>query len=187
MTTLHDFKSMMAGGGARANQFRVYLTFPKFVSNGTLAADQSRFLISAASLPEQTLGVASVQFRGREVKWAGDRTTSPWTVTIYNDTDFNIRSAMESWSQGIVESETNRGRTYADLYQVDAFVQQLDRNDVVLKTYKFMGLWPLQVGEISLDYSSNDQIESFSVTFDYLDFITDGIDPKVGQSGPILF
>lgn len=176
MTTIQAFKSTMAGGGARPNQFRVHLTLPSFVpDNG--ATRKATFMISAASLPEQTLGVASVQFRGREVKWAGDRTTSPWTVNVYNDTDFSIRDAFEYWSQGIVENFTNFGRTTAAEYQVTGTIEQLDRNDNVLKTYTFFDMWPIQVGEIALDYGSNDQIETFTCTFDYLYFELDNVDP----------
>lgn len=184
MTTIHAFKSQMAGGGARPNQFRVTLTFPTWVG-GQVAERQVPFMVSSASLPEQTLGVAGVQFRGREVKWAGDRTTSPWTVNCYNDTDFEIRSAMETWSQGVVENETNRGRTSTISYQTQALVEQLDRNDQVLKSYKFIDLWPIQVGEIALDFGANDQIETFPITFDYLYFLTDNVDGQVGVDGPI--
>lgn len=182
MTTIQAFKSTMAGGGARPNQFRVHLTLPSFVPDNGVTRDAT-FLISAASLPEQTLGVAGVQFRGRDVKWAGDRTTSPWTVNIYNDTDFNIRSALEYWSQGIVENFTNLGRTRADDYQVTATVEQLDRNDNVLKSYTFVDLWPIQVGEIALDFGSNDQIETFTCTFDYLYFFLDNVDPNEVTAG----
>jgi hypothetical protein len=184
MTSIHAFKHQMSGGGARANQFRVTLTFPTFVG-GQVAERQIPFMVSAASLPEQTLGIASVPFRGREIKWAGDRTTSPWSVNVYNDTDFEIRSALETWSQGIVENETNRGRTKALQYQTQALVEQLDRNDQVLKQYKFIDLWPVQVGEIQLDYGANDQIEMFPVTFDYLYFLTDNVDGQVGTDGDI--
>jgi hypothetical protein len=184
MTTIHSFKSQMAGGGSRPNQFRVTLTFPSWVG-GNVAEQKIPFMVSAASLPESTLGIASVQFRGREIKWAGDRTFSPWTVNVYNDTDFEIRSALESWSQGIVENETNRGRTTAPQYQTQALVEQLDRNDQVLKTYIFTDFWPIQIGEIGLDYGANDQIEAFPVTFDYLEWIASDVSGFVGTSGPI--
>ena len=32
---------------------------------------------------------------------AGDRTFEPWSVTVVNDGDFNIRKAFEKWSRGI--------------------------------------------------------------------------------------
>ena len=36
-------------------------------------------------------------FRGRQLKVAGDRTFEPWTATIINDTDFNVRN---QWKDG---------------------------------------------------------------------------------------
>lgn len=175
-TSIQSFKAQLAGGGARANQFKVILTFPSWVQTGNVAGQRCQFLISATSLPDQNLGVATVPYRGREVKWAGDRTFSPWSVNVYNDTDFLIRNAFETWSQGIVENDSNKGLTEKDAYQMDAYVYQLDRNDNILKTYKFIDLWPTNIGDISLDYGANDQIEIFPVTFDFLSFETSDVD-----------
>lgn len=186
MATIQQYKQAMNGGGARANQYRVSLFLPNWVAGGEFASQKAQFTIGAASLPEQTLGVASLPFRGRDIKWAGDRTFSPWNVNVYNDADFAVRNALESWSQGIVENESNRGRTFASQYQTQSLVEQLDRNDQVLKTYVFYDLWPIQVGEISLDWGSNDQIEVFPVTFDFLTFEGSDVDGRVGDSGPIL-
>lgn len=186
MTSIHQYKNAMVGGGSRPNQFRITLTFPSWVAGGEFAGEKAQFTVGAASLPEQTLGVASLPFRGRDIKWAGDRTFGPWSVNVYNDTEFAVRNALESWSQGIVENESNRGRTNALQYQTQSLVEQLDRNDQVLKTYVFYDLWPIQVGEIGLDWGNNDQIEIFPVTFDFLTFEASDVDGRVGDSGPIL-
>ena len=55
-------------------------------------------MIKAAELPASNVGDIPVAFRGRILHVAGDRTFDPWTVTIINDVDFGIRSAMERWS-----------------------------------------------------------------------------------------
>lgn len=172
MARIQDFKSQMQYGGSRSNQFICTITFPAWADPTGQAGPKCQFLISSASLPEQTLGVATVPYRGREVKWAGDRTFAPWSVNVYNDADFVIRNAFELWSQGIVENQSNNGFTDKSQYQVNARVDQLDRNDNILKTYTFVDLWPVQIGDIALDFGANDQIEIFPVTFDYLLFET---------------
>ena len=52
-------------------------------------------------------------------------------------------------------------------YQVDAFVDQLDRNGATIKSYTLRGAYPTTIGSITLGMGTNDQIESFDVSFDY--------------------
>lgn len=165
--SINSFKSQLAGGGSRANQFRVILTFPNYVPTGPLATLKAGFLVTAAALPASTLGTTPVYYRGREVKYSGERRFAPWQVTVLNDTDFVIRNALEIWQQGISENATNKGRVVASQYQATAIVQQLDRNDNILKQYEFIDIYPSVIGDIPLDYSTNDVLETFPVTFDY--------------------
>ena len=58
-------------------------------------------------------------------------------------------------------------------YQVDGFVDQLDRNGATLKSYTYRGLFPTALAGIDLNYATNDAIEEFSVTFNYQYFETD--------------
>ena len=50
-------------------------------------------------------------------------------------------------------------------YSVDATVTQYGKSGDILKTYKFVGLFPVDVAAIDLDWSSNDSIEEYSATF----------------------
>jgi hypothetical protein len=109
MADIADFKAQMTGGGARPNQFRVELIFPSYVVAGILASAQAQFLCKAAQLPASTIENIPVQYRGRAVNFAGERTFAPWTVTVYNDTNFNVRNAMERWSNGIQNYQTTNG------------------------------------------------------------------------------
>ena len=97
LRTITDFKSKMAGGGARPNLFEVELVFPDPIAIENDVKEKSRFLVKAAQLPASNITPIEVNFRGRILKIAGDRTFDTWTVTIINDVDFAIRSAMEKW------------------------------------------------------------------------------------------
>lgn len=176
MATISAFKAQMQGGGARPNQFRVELTFPAFVGGQASAAGQAaQFLCKSASLPASVLEDTMVNFRGRPVHMAGERSYQPWTVSIFNDTNFLIRNVMERWSNGIVNYTATNGILRPTDYQVDLSVHQLDRNDNVIKTYKLFDAWPQDVGPIQLDFDANNQIEQFEVIFLYNYFTTDGI------------
>ena len=76
------FKSALVNGGARPNQFAVQISFPSYVSQATRVAGESPFLVNVAELPGQVVNPAIVLYRGREVKFAGDRIYAPWTTTI---------------------------------------------------------------------------------------------------------
>lgn len=167
MANISDFKAQMIGGGARANQFRVELAFPTYVSAGPIVGIKSQFLCKAAQLPASTVEDVPVQYRGRAIHFAGERTFAPWTITVYNDTDFGIRNAMEQWSNGVQNLNATTGRTNPRDYQVDLLVHQLDRNGAIVKTYKFVDAYPTEVGAIALDFDTANAIETFDTTFTY--------------------
>ena len=171
MANISDFKAKLAGGGARANQFKVTMPFPGFASVGGETENMS-FLCSATQLPSSELGELTVNFRGRPIKIAGDRTIASWSVTCYNDTNFKLRDAFERWQNGINNMTDNEGLTNPADYQVDAFVDHLDRNGNTIKPYTLRGLFPTDIGAIALDYDTTDAIETFDVTFEYQYFET---------------
>ena len=172
MPNINEFKSRLRGGGARANQFKVTLPFPGYASVGGETSDLA-FLCSATALPGQTVGQVAIPFRGRVLNIAGDRTFEPWTITVLNDTDFKLYRAFERWMNGINNMTDNEGIANPADYQVDGFVDQLDRNGTTLKSYTYRGLYPEVLANMPLNYATNDIIESFDVTFRYQYFETD--------------
>ena len=159
-----DFKAKMVGGGARPNLFQATINFPGYAGGDV---ELTSFLCRAAQLPGSTVTPVIVPFRGRQLKVAGDRTFEDWPVTIFNDTDFNVRDAMERWMNGINAHSANTGLVNPVDYQADLFVDQLDKDGAVLKRYNFRGAFPTVVGPIVLDYEANDQIEVFEVNFTF--------------------
>lgn len=167
MANISDFKAQLIGGGARANQFRVELSFPTYVAAGPVVGLKSQFLCKAAQLPASMVENVPIQYRGRAVNIAGERTFAPWTITVYNDTDFAIRNAMEQWSNGVQNLASTNGRVNPRDYQVDLQVHQLDRNGATVKTYKFIDAYPTEIGAIALDFDQANTVETFDVTFTY--------------------
>ena len=175
MAQIDDFKANLIGGGARANQFRVTITEPAGIAIG-LDVRRTSFLVTASNMPGSTLGEIAVPFRGRSIFVTGDRPApDTWTVTFYNDTDFMIRNAMERWHNGINDFANNTGVTTPADYQTDLFVEQLDRDDTVLKTYIFRNAFPLTIGTIDLSNAEAGEIETFEVTWRYQHFEPSGV------------
>ena len=175
MAQIDDFKANLIGGGARANEFRVTVTPPPGIATG-LDVRGASFLVTTSSLPAQTMGEIPVPFRGRSIYIAGDRTFGDaWTTTFYNDTDFMIRDAMERWSNGINDFADNTGVIAPADYQSDLTVEQLDRDDTILKSYIFRSAWPTTVGAIELSSAEATAIETFDVTWRYQHFEASGV------------
>lgn len=197
LRTISDFKSILAGGGARPNLFEVSIdSFPTAaVAEGASLWNNEvrkdfRFMCKAAAIPASNIASIDVPFRGRIFKVAGDRTIDAWTVTIINDEGFILRNAFEEWSNLIADLDTNIGATDPSAYMVNAKVYQLGRGSVpssqdntgnsnaVLKEYEFIDIFPTNVSQIDLSYDSSDTIEEFTVEFQVQSF------SYTGQGGP---
>ena len=174
MARIDDFKATLIGGGARPNQFRVTITPPPGIAIG-LDVRRSSFLAKASNLPGQTLGEIPVPFRGRNIYIAGDREFETWSTTFINDTDFMVRNAIERWMNGINDLVENTGVSTPAEYSADLFVEQLDRDDTVLKNYIFRNAHPLTVAQIDVAYESTNALEEFEVTWRYQHFEASGV------------
>ena len=165
-----EFRANMIGDGARPNLFSVSLIFPTIVSNSSTAGQKITFMAKTAQLPGSTIGTVPVYYFGREMKFPGNRSFADWTLTIINDEDFAIRNSLESWMNAL-NSHTTNVRSGAALsstnYSVDASVTQYGKNGNELKKYNFVGMFPLDLAPIDLDWGSNDAIEEYTCTFAY--------------------
>ena len=174
MAQIDDFKANLIGGGARANQFRVTITPPPGIAIG-LDVRRSSFLAKASNLPGQTLGEIAIPFRGRNIYIAGDREFETLSTTFINDTDFMVRNAIERWMNGINDTAENTGVSSPAEYQADLFVDQLDRDDTVLKSYIFRNAYPLTAAQIDVAADTTNTIEEFEVTWRYQHFEASGV------------
>ena len=161
MATINQFKANLVGAGPRNNRFEVFI--PR-------AGNKIQFLCKTASLPGQTIETTTIKYKGLTVKLAGDRTFEDWAVTIYNDTEWSARTAIEDWMEDTVAKASSRGPVGYE-YMVDrATVTQLGRDDSVIATYEFFNMWPTVLAAVELDTEGGDAIETSDVTFSYSHF-----------------
>ena len=163
LRTISGFKSKLAGGGARPNLFEEEIAIPESIAIDNDVKERSRFLVKAAALPASNITPIDVNFRGRILKIAGDRTFDTWTITVLQDVDFSIRSAFEKWMNLINKMSDATGEQNPAVYQPDAYVHQLDRDGSTLRTYKFHDVFPTNISQIDLSYETVDAIEEFTV------------------------
>ena len=164
-----EFRANLIGEGARPNLFSVSLNFPTTVTNGSAAGQKTTFMAKTAQLPGSTVGNVTVPYFGRELKFVGNRTFTDWTLTIINDEDFLIRNSLENWMNQLNSHAGNvRAATAVSPtgYSVDAVVNQYGKaGGNPIKSYNFVGMFPVDLAAIDLDWGSNDSIEEYAVTF----------------------
>jgi hypothetical protein len=163
---IEEIRSQLTLGGARPTLFQVIISNP-VNSVGDL---KTPFMVRATNLPESELGTIQVPYFGRRVKLAGDRNYGTWRVTVINDEDFLIRNAMEQWSNAINSPQGNvRTLDTASplLYKSTAEVIQYSKTGIPIRTYKFNGIYPAVISNISLDWDNRNQIEEFNIDFEY--------------------
>ena len=172
--------------GVRPNMFQVDITFP-----GTVEADQTlvSYMCKSAALPASNIGVIEVPFRGRTVKIAGDRTFDNWSATFINDKEMKSRAYFEQWLNQINTHKANPGEIQdPTAYGRSVVIRQLEKDNSPagseLRSYKLWYAFPISTSAIDLAYDSNDQIEEFSVEFQYSYWtVGDDSDTTAGDSG----
>ena len=172
--------------GVRPNMFQVDITFP-----GTVEADQTlvSYMCKSAALPASNIGVIEVPFRGRTVKIAGDRTFDNWSATFINDKEMKSRAYFEQWLNQINTHKANTGPIQdPTAYGRSVVIRQLEKDNSPagseLRSYKLWYAFPISTSAIDLAYDSNDQIEEFSVEFQYSYWtVGDDSDTTAGDSG----
>ena len=166
---INSFRSQLEFDGARPNLFEVLMNFPAAVQPGN-AGQKMRVMAKATQLPPSIIGVAPIMYQGREVKLAGNTTYPEWTVTVINDEDHIIKNAFERWKNKMNQARANvRSPEFITpaAYCVDWVVNHLGKRGDTIKSYNFIGGFPVDVSPVDVDWGANDTVEEFTVTFQY--------------------
>ena len=164
-----EFKTQLAtgGGAARPSLYTVDINGPGSWSfNGA-----SNILVKAAAIPASTIAPLTTNYMGRAYKTPGFRTFDVWNVTVLNDEDMAARSNIISWMRALAGSlQGNRsaflGGKVPNSSEGDATVTQMGKDGKPKQSWKLYQMWPTELGEIALDWSS-DAIEEYTVAFAY--------------------
>ena len=175
--------------GVRPNMYKVDINFPTVGTGVGADKELVSFMCKSATLPASNVGVIEVPFRGRTVKIAGDRTFDNWSATFINDKEMKSRSYFEQWLNQINTHKANTGEIQdPTAYGRSVVIRQLEKDaspaGSELRSYKLWYAFPISTSAIDLAYDSNDQIEEFSVEFQYSYWtVGDDSDTTAGDSG----
>jgi len=171
--------------GVKPNMFLAEI--PADPADGATAEDLS-ILCKSTSLPGSSIGTIEVPYRGRTVKIAGDRTFDNWSATFFVNTDMGTRAFFERWMDKINSHLDNDAQLFvpsgANSYMRDLQISQMEKDSSdtgnIIRTYKLWHAFPTSVSTIDLAYDSNDQIEEFTVEFQYSYWTVEANDVKSG-------
>ena len=175
------FKTNLAagGGGARPSLYTIDINGPQNLS----FSGNSNILVKAAAIPASTIAPLTTNYMGRAIKMPGFRTFDTWTVTVLNDEDMAARGKIISWMQymggalrGSRSSLFGGAANTLTKSEGDATVTQMGVAGSATQTWKVHQMWPTELGEIGLDWSS-DAIEEYTVAFAF-DYWSHGVKTK---------
>ena len=167
--SIDSFTSKLKGGGALASLFEAELVTTKGPQLQSSIAD-FKFLCKATTLPGDTIDVATVTYMGRGINIPSNRAAVQWTTTVYNDEGMEIRNNVESWMEQLNSHKTNvrasamtQIQSYTGTLKVKTFGKA---GGVIPKSYEFIDAWPSAIGDITVDWETND-IQTYDITWEF--------------------
>ena len=156
--------------------------YGKSISNNLLGDSHSTPVRVVGSYLGQGTG-------GRNYKHQLEKICKTWTIKGATAT-FNVAQNMYKCFFDLVEEAQSDGNVDVgevmelmkafvemrpQLKKVEVALEQLDRDETVLKTYVFKSAYPLTVGTIELSSASAGELETFDCTWRYQHFEASGV------------
>lgn len=91
---------------------------------------------------------------------------APITFSFYCSSDLRERHFFEIWLSSVINLNDN-SINFFDEYTQNIKMWQLDRSGNKTYGVELYGAFPLSVGEVQYEYSSNNAVQSCPVTFSY--------------------
>lgn len=137
-----------------------------------------RMLARGVTLPGSQISSIDVPYRGQVYKMPGDRMYEPITITFMNDQRHTVRNTFFDWHKILRDRDNNymwntnedNVNFYGDLeisclYR-DKWNHASGRPQISTRM-RFHRAFPTIIGAVELDYGTNDQIQEFTVQFEY--------------------
>ena len=162
---IQNFRSAISkqNGISRPNLFQVFITG----GGATGIPSDFRFQCKIATIPPSTLGVIEIPYFGRQIKIPGNRTFDNLSLTVINDAKFSIRNEVEKWMAKYNSHQSNLTTGDVNSLMAGITITHYDQDAVSSGTWVFNNCFPVALGEIGLDWGSNDTAEEFTCDFAY--------------------
>jgi hypothetical protein len=184
--TLKTFRDNFKG--VRQNRFLVKVKWPTLGTGGANSGggtnivggsenpSETSILIKAADIPESSIGVITVPWMGRAIKFSGERTYVDWSIQIYesNNSIADLRRNFEIWMEAM-DNRNTHNISYNVTADWEVWYNDVKQNDTVTNPAGFTrgirlkNCFPVNIGTLQMDYDLADSFSVFPVTlgFDY--------------------
>lgn len=140
---------------ARSNLFEV---------NMSIMGSDFIWKCKAASLPKASVGKVDLAYMNRVIGLAGDRTYDAWTITVYNDYQQITREKFLKWQELCqTYDKVIHGELPNSYKNQTAQIWQYDRAGNKTASFTITGIWPMNIGEVALEWGISDAAEVFTV------------------------
>jgi len=166
---------------SRSNRYLITPSGPLGMNPLGLDVQHMQLFAKATSVPGTQIGMIPVGYRGRIIKFAGERQYGEWVIQVYDGTirsgsssTGNIREIMEHWIDLTNSSYWHHVRLNT-ASKTPWEVKWFDTNDGYGEgTYtdfkqKFLlhNCWPIDISPIDLSYDQADAFSEFTLTLAY--------------------
>ena len=184
--TLKTFRDNFKG--VRQNRFLVKVKWPTLGTGGANSGggggivggsenpNETSIYIKAADIPESSIGVITVPWMGRAIKFSGERTYVDWSIQIYesNNSIADLRRNFEIWMEAM-DNRNTHNISYNVTADWEVWYNDVKQNDTVTnpagftRGIKLKNCFPINIGTLQMDYDLADSFSVFPVTlgFDY--------------------
>lgn len=157
---------------------------------GSLAyAQDARLYAQEVSIPAMEQEPVVKEYRGKKFNYQGKNTSSlELNVTFYDTEDLAMYKTIYKWFRSMNEYQKNnsiepKAGFFSSLIGGEGYMKacEITLLDTTERTqtakYTFSDVFPVSLGEVSLDYSSS-EVMTFDVSFSYFD-----VDVEFGSGG----
>ena len=180
-------------GGNRSHLYDVTMNYPTTINGGADDKDgMNRFTVRAVNLPPSQINPIRIPYRGRILKWPGDRVYFPWTFRVLDENassganPSSVWKKLHQWSNLINNHKTNRSSDDFKNFATQWKIRQVgyggtfgsgdpDPDQTVVKEAILEDCWPTSIGPITMDSNAIDTLVEFSVTVEYSYFTITGV------------
>jgi len=123
------------------------------------------FYVKSSSLPSSSFEDMTSTWMGNTFKVPGNKTYEDWTVTFNLDSEGYILKKFHDWQKMMRDPISNMQSKPSSL-MVNQEAYLLNSTGNTISVYKLYYAWPKSIGQVSLDYGSN-EVSTVDVTFSY--------------------
>lgn len=160
------YTAAQANDFARQFQFRI----GAWSVGGTSLVEDQLVYLETATLPARAINNIQVPFMGLQFNVPGTASypgSDGWNVTFRCDESYNIREALEQISENTFSIGDSSGNYNIATVASKITLELLNKQNTAIKQYDLIGVYVVNVGELSYNLGDNGTIQTVPATLAY--------------------